>query len=75
MITKDWLQRNQLSVYAVAVLLAVGVGFGLPDLVPIFEQLIDPVLAVLLYVTFLEIPFARIRRAFTNGRFMTRRWE
>jgi arsenite transporter len=70
MITKDQLQHNQLAVYAIAVLFAIGVGFGLPDFVPILEQLIDPVLAVLLYVTFLEIPFARIRRSFTNGRFM-----
>jgi len=36
----------------------------------VLEPLINPVLAVLLYVTFLEIPFVRIRRAFRNGRFM-----
>ena len=56
--------------YAIAVLLAIGVGLGLPSASPILESLINPVLAVLLYVTFLEIPFVRIRRAFRNGRFM-----
>lgn len=66
----DWLQRHQVAVYAVAVLLAIGVSVSRPRSATFIEQLIDPVLAVLLYVTFLEIPFIRLRRAFTNGRFM-----
>lgn len=70
MISKGWLQRHQVGVYAVAVLLAIGVGLGQSATASFFEQLINPVLAVLLYVTFLEIPFVRLRRAFTNRRFM-----
>ncbi|WP_117591223.1 arsenic resistance protein [Haloprofundus halophilus] len=70
MSSKRWLQRNQVAVYAVFVLLAVAVGLGRPDSVPFLERLIDPVLALLLYVTFLEIPFVRLRRAFRNGRFV-----
>ena len=66
----NWIQQHQVAVYAVAVTLAIGVGMNRPDSAPFIEQLIDPVLAVLLYVTFLEIPFIRLRRAFTNGRFM-----
>jgi ACR3 family arsenite transporter len=69
-VLKDWFQRHQVGVYAVAVVLAIGFGEGRPDLAPFFEQFINPVLAVLLYVTFLEIPFIRLRRAFTNARFM-----
>ncbi|WP_101297644.1 arsenic resistance protein [Halegenticoccus soli] len=68
--SKRWLQRHQVVVYAIFVLLAVGVGIGRPDSATFFERLIDPVLAVLLYVTFLEIPFVRLRRAFRNGRFI-----
>ncbi|WP_313692194.1 arsenic resistance protein [Halorarum halobium] len=68
--TRSWLRRHQIAVYAVAVTLAVGVGAARPGSAPVVERLIDPVLAVLLYVTFLEIPFVRLRRAFTNGRFM-----
>jgi ACR3 family arsenite efflux pump ArsB len=56
--------------YAVAVIIAIGVGLGRPSASSDLEPLIDPVLAVLLYVTFLEVPFVRIRRAFRNGRFM-----
>ena len=68
--SKRWLQRHQVVVYTVFVLLAVGVGVSLPNSAPRSESLIDPVLAVLLYVTFLEIPFVRLRRAFRNGRFV-----
>ena len=67
---KERLQRRQVSVYAVTVALAIGVGAGRPESASIIERLINPVLAVLLYVTFLEIPFVRLRRAFRNGRFM-----
>lgn len=69
-LSKEWIQHNQVGAYAVAVLLAIGVGLGQPSASSILEPLINPVLAVLLYVTFLEIPFVRIRRAFRNGRFM-----
>ncbi|SFC36476.1 Arsenite efflux pump ArsB, ACR3 family [Halobiforma haloterrestris] len=69
-ISKRWIQHNQVGIYAVAVLLAIGVGLGRPDAGSTVERFINPVLAVLLYVTFLEIPFVRIRRAFRNGRFM-----
>lgn len=66
----DWLQRHQVAVYAVAVVLAISVGVGRPGSASAVEAFIEPVLAVLLYVTFLEVPFVRLRRAFANGRFM-----
>jgi len=69
-ISKKWIQHNQVGIYAVAVFLAIGVGLGQPSVGSALEQFINPVLAVLLYVTFLEIPFVRIRRAFRNTRFM-----
>lgn len=68
--TANWLQRQQLAVYALGVVLAVGVGVASPGSAPVIGELIEPVLAVLLYATFLEIPFVRFRRAFTNGRFI-----
>ncbi|MFW5911257.1 MAG: arsenic resistance protein [Halolamina sp.] len=64
------LQRRQVTVYAVAVLLGVAVGLGWPSAGATVEELINPVLALLLYVTFLEVPFVRLRRAFRNRRFM-----
>ncbi|MCD2199392.1 arsenic resistance protein [Halobacterium sp. KA-4] len=67
---KEWLQRRQVGVYAVVVVLAVAVAASRPAAARAVERVIDPVLAVLLYVTFLEIPFVRLRRAFTNTRFV-----
>ena len=67
---KAWLQRRQVGVYAVAVVAAVALGAVRPDATPVLRQFVNPVLAVLLYVTFLEIPFVRLRRAFTNTRFL-----
>jgi ACR3 family arsenite efflux pump ArsB len=69
-LTKPWLQHHQVGVYAVAVLLAIAVGAWRPTTGTTIEPFINPVLAGLLYVTFLEIPFVRIRRAFRNARFM-----
>lgn len=68
--SKQWIQHNQVMLYAVAAFLAIVTGLGQPSVGTVLEPLINPVLAVLLYVTFLEIPFVRIRRAFRNGRFM-----
>lgn len=69
-LSKRWVEHNQVGLYAVSVLLAVGVGLGLREASSVLERFINPVLAALLYVTFLEIPFVRIRRAFRNRRFM-----
>jgi ACR3 family arsenite transporter len=66
----DWLGRHRVAVYAGGVALAVGFGVGLPSAAPLFERATTPVLAVLLYVTFLEIALARFRGAFTDARFV-----
>ncbi|MFT4946302.1 MAG: ACR3 family arsenite transporter [Natronomonas sp.] len=68
---KQWLQHNQVLVYAVAVAAAVTTALVAPATSSMLERSINPILAVLLYVTFLEIPFVRIRRAARNLRFMT----
>jgi ACR3 family arsenite efflux pump ArsB len=70
MAATEWLHRHQVLVYAAAVALAVAVGTGRPAWATPIEGLVNPVLAVLLYVTFLELPFVRLRRAVANGRFI-----
>ena len=70
MVIKEWIQRHQILVYAVGVLLAIFVNTARSELSSTLEQLINPVLVVLLYVTFLEVPFTELRNAFTNTRFM-----
>ncbi|SEV87483.1 arsenic resistance protein [Halobacterium jilantaiense] len=69
----DWqaaLRRRQVAVYGVAVALAVLTATTTPSAAGTVEAFLDPVLSVLLYVTFLEIPFVRLREAFTNGRYL-----
>lgn len=69
-LSKEWIQHNQVVVYAIAVVFAIGSGLGVPGVSSVLQRSINPVLAVLLYITFLEVPFVRIRRAFSNVRFM-----
>jgi len=71
MVSREWLTRHQVGVYAVAVLVAIAIGLSRPGADAAVEALIEPVLAVLLYVTFLEVPFVRLRRGFADRRFMT----
>jgi arsenite transporter len=68
--SRRWLEQSQIWVYAAALLLGAAIGLGLPVLGSALEHLIYPVLGVLLYVTFLQVPFRELRRSFTHGRYM-----
>ena len=68
--SQDALERNQVWVYAVGLFLGAVLGLALPGLGSALEVLIYPVLGVLLYATFLRIPFRGFRRSFTHGRYM-----
>jgi len=46
--SKQWIQHNQVMLYAVAVFLAIATGLGQPDAGSVLEPLINPVLAVLI---------------------------
>lgn len=64
-----WLERHQIALYIAAI--AVGGVTGV--LLPAAEHLelaINPVLGLLLYATFLGVPFASIGRAVRDGRFL-----
>ena len=63
---REQLEENQIGLYAVA--LAVGMGLGLwhPNFGASLEYLISPVLALLLYSMFAQIPFLQLREAFAD---------
>ena len=67
--SREQLEEKQILIYAVA--LAIGAAFGLwsPVLGARLESLISPVLAILLYSMFAQIPFLHLRDAFANQRF------
>jgi len=63
------LERHQIALYLLAVVVALGAG----ALVPATEELdaaVTPVLALLLLATFLGVPFGSVLRAFRDRRFV-----
>lgn len=67
----EWGERHQVALYLAAIAIGVGVGLGIPAAAPVLEVSITPVLGLLLYATFLGVPFARLAGAFRDGRFVT----
>lgn len=60
------LEQKQIWLYGLALAVGAGLGKWLPDLGAGLEFLITPVLAVLLYGMFAQIPFLHLRAAFSN---------
>ena len=67
--TRDALERHQISIYFVAIVVATMVALTIPG-TTVLEGAINPALAVMLYVTFLQVPVAELRRAFGQVRFL-----
>lgn len=59
-----------MALYLAALALGAVAGLALPQRAGAFEAAVTPVLVALLYATFLGVPMARLRAAFTDGRFM-----
>ncbi|VFA99713.1 arsenic resistance protein [Nocardia cyriacigeorgica] len=64
------LERHQVAIYLAALSIGAVAGWTAPDAGPTLEHLINPVLAALLYVTFLQVPVAQLGRAVRAGRFL-----
>ncbi|AUH41723.1 arsenic resistance protein [Streptomyces sp. CMB-StM0423] len=64
------MERHQVAVYLGALVVGGVVGWVAPDAGPGLEHAINPVLAALLYVTFLQVPAAQLLRSLRSGRFL-----
>lgn len=64
------LERHQVAVYLGALAAGGLAGWTAPGAGPVLEHAINPVLAALLYVTFLQVPVAELGRSLTAGRFL-----
>ncbi|MGQ1838723.1 arsenic resistance protein [Kocuria turfanensis] len=64
-----WAERHQVAVYLGAIAAAVLVGWAVPG-APALAPAVTPVLGLLLFATFLAVPFAAIGRAFADLRFL-----
>ncbi|OMH25128.1 arsenic resistance protein [Tersicoccus phoenicis] len=65
-----WLERHQVALYVASIAVGAVVGLAVPVLAAPAGAAITPVLALLLYATFLAVPITRVRRALTAGRFL-----
>lgn len=64
------LERRQVWIYLAAILGGLTLGTRRPALATVFEALLWPALAALLYATFVQVPLLHIRYAFRDGRFV-----
>lgn len=68
--TRDALENNQVLVYLVAVVAGLGMGQLFPQLGQGLESVLWPLLALLLYTTFTQVPLVRLREALGDLRFL-----
>ena len=67
----QWWDTHQIGLYLLALVAGAVVGLAFPSAAPTLEHAINPVLIVLLYATFLAVPFAAIGRSLRDARFTT----
>lgn len=67
---REQLERNQISVYFAAVIVAAIGGLLSPVASQALGVLVTPAIAVLMYAMFLQIPFLDLREGIANKRFM-----
>lgn len=65
-----WMERHQVPIYVGAILAGVLIGLLVPSAGPGLETAINPILGVLLYVTFLQVPARDLARSLRAGRFL-----
>jgi ACR3 family arsenite efflux pump ArsB len=70
-VDREKLEKNQIPVYFVAVIVAAIGGLLAPDASQALGALVTPAIAVLMYAMFLQIPFLDLREGLANRRFMT----
>lgn len=66
---KELLEKQQVGIYFASVGLAMLAVLLIPG-TTVFESAINPALAVMLFLTFLQVPLADLGRAFAHGRFL-----
>lgn len=65
-----WMERHQVVLFVMAIAVGAALGLGVPDAAGPAGRALTPALALLMYATFLGVPFAALGRAFHDGRFL-----
>ncbi|MBB5256019.1 arsenic resistance protein [Rhizobium leguminosarum] len=68
-ITRERLEENQVAIYFVAVVVAALAAYFVPGTTWL-ESAINPALAFMLFVTFLQVPVAELGKAFSRFKFL-----
>lgn len=66
---REWLENNQVAIYFIAIL-AGGISASLLPAASALENIINPSLALMLYVTFLQVPVSELGKAFIRVQFI-----
>lgn len=69
MISRDQLEKNQVTIYILILLLAGFIGVNFSQFQSQLENLIPIFLGILMYSMFVLIPFAALKESFSNRRF------
>ncbi|MNW51918.1 Sodium Bile acid symporter family protein [compost metagenome] len=70
MLSLENLEKNQIGVYAAALIIGAIIGLVSPAMGLFLEHTISLMIAILLFSMFCQIPFLKLREALSNGRFM-----
>ena len=65
----QWMERHQVALYLTAIAAAVPAGWTVPA-APALAPAVTPVLGLLLFATFLAVPFPALGRALADARFL-----
>ncbi|MFQ3671910.1 MAG: arsenic resistance protein, partial [Verrucomicrobiia bacterium] len=68
--TRQHLERHQVWIYLFGILLGLGLGSVVPEVAEPFEAILWPVLGLLLYTTFTQVPLTHLPGAFRDRQFM-----
>ena len=68
--TRQWLEKYQVLFYMAAIAAGLFAGTVYEDRAAFMEQLLWPVLGILLYATFTQVPLGRLYPAITDARFL-----
>lgn len=71
LLTRQILEKFQILVYLSAIGSGLAIGTLLPDRLRALEAMLWPVLALLLYSTFTQVPLAHLRQAIADTRFIS----
>jgi len=71
LITREALERQQIGIYLLMLVLGILIGTFAPAGGATLDILLSPLLAILLYSMFVQIPFIHIRKSMGNAIFMT----